>query len=39
MKAGVKVDGTLDKRDDEDKGWMVEMAIPLEAAQAARRRR
>jgi hypothetical protein len=25
----VKVDGTLDKRDDEDKGWTVEMAIPL----------
>ena len=33
MKAGVQVDGTLDKRDDVDKGWTVELAIPLEAAQ------
>ncbi len=33
MKVGVKVDGTLDKRDDTDKGWVVEMAIPLEAAR------
>ena len=33
MKVGVNVDGTLDKRDDEDKGWTVEMAIPLEAAR------
>jgi hypothetical protein len=28
-KVGVKVDGTLNKRDDQDKGWTVEMAIPL----------
>ena len=27
------VDGTLDKRDDVDKGWVVEMQIPLEAAK------
>ena len=33
MKAGVKVDGTLNKRDDEDKGWTVELAIPLDAAR------
>lgn len=26
--AAVKVDGTLNKRDDKDKGWTVEMAIP-----------
>jgi hypothetical protein len=32
MKTAVKVDGTLDKRDDTDKGWTVEMAIPLEDA-------
>jgi len=32
MKTAVKVDGTLDKRDDVDKGWTVEMAIPLEDA-------
>ena len=30
MKVAVKVDGTLDKRDDVDKGWVVEMSIPLE---------
>jgi hypothetical protein len=29
LKAAVKVDGTLNKRDDQDKGWTVEMAIPL----------
>jgi hypothetical protein len=28
-KVAVKVDGTLNKRDDQDKGWTVEMAIPL----------
>src|SRR5206468_10420546 len=33
MKTAVKVDGTLDKRDDVDKGWTVEMAIPLEAVK------
>jgi hypothetical protein len=32
FRAAVKVDGTLDKRDDTDKGWVVEMVIPLEAA-------
>ena len=30
MNAKVHVDGTLNKRDDQDKGWTVEMAIPLE---------
>jgi hypothetical protein len=29
IKAAVKVDGTLGKRDDQDKGWVVEVAIPL----------
>lgn len=29
VKAQVKVDGTLNKRDDQDKGWSVEMALPL----------
>ncbi len=29
LKAAVKVDGTLNKRGDEDKGWTVEMALPL----------
>jgi hypothetical protein len=33
MKAAVLVDGTVDKRDDTDKGWTVEMQIPLEAAR------
>jgi cellulose/xylan binding protein with CBM9 domain len=33
MKTAVKVDGTLNKRDDTDKGWTVEMAIPLEAVK------
>jgi hypothetical protein len=28
-KAAVKVDGTLNKRDDQDKGWTVEIAVPL----------
>jgi hypothetical protein len=29
LKAGVKIDGTLNKSDDQDKHWTVEMAIPL----------
>ncbi len=29
MKAAVKVDGTINKRDDQDKGWSVEIALPL----------
>jgi hypothetical protein len=29
LKSAVKVDGTLNKRDDQDKGWAVEMALPL----------
>ena len=29
IKAAVKVDGTLNKREDKDKGWTVELAIPL----------
>jgi hypothetical protein len=33
LKAGVNVEGTLNKRDDEDKRWTVELAIPLEAAR------
>ena len=33
MKVGVVVDGTVDNRGDTDKGWIVEMAIPLEAAR------
>jgi hypothetical protein len=33
MKVAVKVDGTLDNRTDTDKGWTVEMQIPLEAAK------
>ena len=33
MKVAVNVDGTVDNRDDQDKGWTVEMAIPLEAAK------
>ena len=28
-KVGVKVDGTLNKHEDQDKGWTVELAIPL----------
>jgi hypothetical protein len=30
MIAKVHVDGTLNKRDDQDKGWTTELAIPLE---------
>ena len=30
MNAKVFVNGTLNKRDDEDKGWTVELALPLE---------
>jgi hypothetical protein len=33
MKVGVKVDGTVDNRNDVDKGWVAEMMIPLEAAK------
>ena len=33
MVAGVKVDGTLDLRNDADKGWVAELAIPLVAAR------
>ena len=29
MKAAVKVDGTLNKHDDQDKGWTVEIALPM----------
>ena len=29
LKAVVKVDGTINKRDDQDKGWTVEAALPL----------
>ena len=29
IKAVVKVDGTLNKRNDQDKGWVAEIAIPL----------
>jgi hypothetical protein len=29
LKVAVKVDGTLNKRSDKDKGWTVEMALPL----------
>ena len=32
-KAVVKVDGTINKHDDQDKRWVVEMAIPLAAAK------
>jgi hypothetical protein len=32
-KAAVTVDGTLNKRDDQDKGWIAELAIPLEAVK------
>ncbi len=31
LKTGVKIDGTLNKPEDVDKGWTVEMAIPLKA--------
>jgi hypothetical protein len=33
MKAAAKIEGTLNKRDDEDKRWTVELAIPLEAVK------
>jgi hypothetical protein len=33
MKTAVKVDGTLNKRDDVDKGWTVEIALPLESVK------
>lgn len=33
LKTAVSVDGTLDKRDDTDKGWVVEMAIPVAAVK------
>ena len=33
MKVVVHVDGTIEKRDDTDKGWTVEMQIPLAAAK------
>lgn len=33
VKVGVQVDGTLDKRDDTDKGWTVEMQVPLASAK------
>ncbi|MBW2703680.1 MAG: carbohydrate-binding family 9-like protein [Deltaproteobacteria bacterium] len=29
MKAAVSVDGSLNQRDDEDKGWRVELSLPL----------
>jgi hypothetical protein len=29
MKAAVKLDGTLNKHEDQDKGWTVEIAIPM----------
>ena len=29
VKAAVKVDGTLNKREDQDKSWTVELALPL----------
>ena len=32
LKAKVVVDGTLNKRDDQDKSWTVEMALPLSDA-------
>jgi hypothetical protein len=33
MKAAVVVDGTLDKRGDQDTGWTAELAIPLAAVK------
>jgi hypothetical protein len=33
MVTAVTVDGTLDKRDDVDKGWRAELAIPLQAVK------
>ncbi|MDI6827691.1 MAG: carbohydrate-binding family 9-like protein [Armatimonadota bacterium] len=32
---GLKVDGTLDNRDDADKGWVVEWAIPFKSLPTA----
>lgn len=32
MKAEVRVEGTLNERDDQDKGWTVEIALPLKSA-------
>ncbi len=29
LKASVRVDGTINQRDDQDKGWTVELALPL----------
>jgi hypothetical protein len=33
LKTAVNVEGTVNKRDDEDKRWTVEMQIPIEAAK------
>jgi hypothetical protein len=33
--SAVVVDGTLDKRDDKDKGWHAEIAVPLAAVKGA----
>jgi polyisoprenoid-binding protein YceI len=33
MRVAVKVDGTLNKRDDKDRGWSVEMEIPMAAVK------
>jgi len=33
LQAAVVVDGTVDKRDDKDKGWTVEIALPWEDAK------
>jgi hypothetical protein len=33
MKVAVKVDGTVDKRGDKDKSWVVELALPLKDAK------
>lgn len=33
MKAAVSVDGTVNKRDDQDKGWTVEVMLPLADAK------
>jgi hypothetical protein len=35
MKSAVTVNGTLNQRDDQDTGWDVEIAIPLEAVKGA----
>lgn len=31
LKSGVKIDGTLNNTKDQDKGWTVEMAVPLKS--------